>query len=72
MLAAQSLVLTPIVVYAVVSTRSAKTLDAAQKWLERHPRVIVIANSLVSGLFSMEGHQLPERLMFIGSIQGGV
>jgi hypothetical protein len=49
-LAASSLVLTPIVVYAVAPTQSAKTLDAAQGWLERHNRVIVIAISLIFGL----------------------
>ena len=45
-----SLVLAPIVVYAAAPTQSAKTLDAAQGWLERHNRVIVIAISLVFGL----------------------
>jgi len=49
-LAAQSLVLVPIVVYAVAPTQSAKTLDAAQGWLGRHNRVIVIAISLIFGL----------------------
>ena len=49
-LAASSLVLAPIIVYAVVPTQSAKTLDAAQGWLERHNRVIVIAISLIFGL----------------------
>ena len=42
--------LAPIVVYAVAPMQSAKTLDAAQGWLERHNRVIVIAISLVFGL----------------------
>jgi len=50
LLAASSLVLTPIVVYAVAPTQSAKTLDAAQGWLERHNRAIVIAISLIFGL----------------------
>jgi Sap, sulfolipid-1-addressing protein len=51
-LAASSLVLTPIVVYAVAPTQSAKTLDVAQGWLERHNQVIVIviAISLIFGL----------------------
>jgi hypothetical protein len=49
-LAASSLVLTPIVVYAVTPTQSAKSLDAAQGWLERHNRAIVIAISLIFGL----------------------
>jgi hypothetical protein len=49
-LAASSLVLTPIVVYAVAPTQSAKSLDAAQGWLERHNRAIVIAISLIFGL----------------------
>ena len=49
-LAASSLVLAPIIVYAVAPTQSAKSLDAAQGWLERHNRVIVIAISLIFGL----------------------
>ena len=49
-LAASSLVLAPIIVYAVAPARSAKTLDAAQGWLERHNRAIVIAISLIFGL----------------------
>jgi hypothetical protein len=48
-LAAQSLVLAPIVVYAVAPTQSAKLLDAAQAWLDRNNRVIVIAVSLIFG-----------------------
>ena len=50
-LAAQSLVLIPIVVYATVPTQSAKTLDAARQWLERYNRTIVIAISLIFGIF---------------------
>ena len=50
-LAASSLVLAPIVVYAVAPTQSAKTLGAAQGWLERHNRVIVIVISLIFGLW---------------------
>jgi hypothetical protein len=49
-LAAQSLVLAPIIIYAVAPTRSAKTLAAAQGWLGRHNRAIVIAISLIFGL----------------------
>jgi hypothetical protein len=49
-LAASSLVLAPIIVYAVAPTRSAKTLDAAQSWLGRHNRAIMIAISLIFGL----------------------
>ena len=50
-LAAQSLVLIPIVVYAIAPTQSAKTLDAARQWLERYNRTIVIAISLIFGIF---------------------
>jgi len=55
-LAASSLVLAPIIVYAVAPTRSANSLDAAQGWLERHNRAIVIAISLIFGvLFLWKG-----------------
>jgi hypothetical protein len=55
-LAAQSLVLTPIIVYAVAPTQSAKTLGAAQGWLGRHNRAIVIAVSTIFGaLFLWKG-----------------
>ena len=50
-LAAQSLVLIPIVAYAIAPTQSAKTLDAARQWLERYNRTIVIAISLIFGIF---------------------
>ena len=49
--AAQSLVLAPIIVYAVAPSQSAKTLDATQSWLERHNRVIVIVVSSIFGAF---------------------
>ena len=49
-LAAESLVLIPIVVYAAAPTQSAKTLAATQDWLGRHNRLIMIAVSLVFGL----------------------
>ena len=55
-LAAQVLVLAPIVVSVLAPTRSAKTLDAARSWLERHNRTIVIMVSLVFGaLFLYKG-----------------
>jgi hypothetical protein len=50
-LAAQSLVLAPIVVSVVAPTQSAKTLEMAQGWLERHNRVIVILVSSVFGVY---------------------
>jgi len=50
-LAAQSLVLIPIVVYAIAPTRSTKTLETARLWLEEHNRLIMIAVSLIFGLF---------------------
>lgn len=55
-LAAQSLVLAPIIVYALAPRHGARLLDAAQGWLERNNRVIVITVSLVFGLwFSWKG-----------------
>ena len=50
-LAAQSLVLIPIVVYAIAPTRSSKTFETARLWLEQHNRMIMIAVSLIFGLF---------------------
>ena len=50
-LAAQSLVLTPILVCAIAPTQSAKLLDAAQGWLERNNRVLMIAVSLIFGVW---------------------
>jgi len=48
-LAAQSLVLAPILVSAVAPTRAARMLDAMQGWLERNSRVIVTAVLLIFG-----------------------
>jgi hypothetical protein len=48
---AQSLIVAPIIVYAVAPTQSGRLLDAAQGWLERHNRTIIIAVSLVFGLW---------------------
>jgi hypothetical protein len=50
-LAAQSLVLAPIIVYAVAPTQSAKLLDAAQGWLERNNRAITIVVSSIFGVW---------------------
>lgn len=50
-LAAQSLVLAPVLFYAVAPARAAKSLDVAAKWLERYNRSIVITISLIFGLF---------------------
>ena len=50
-LATQTLVLTPILAYAVAPQRAAGPLKAAQSWLERRNRVIVIAVSLVFGVW---------------------
>ena len=50
-LAAQSLVLAPIVVSAVAPAQSAKMLDAAQGWLERNNRVVLIAASSIFGVW---------------------
>jgi hypothetical protein len=48
-LATQTLVLAPILAYAVAPRQSAKPLQAAQAWLERHNRAIMIAVSLIFG-----------------------
>ncbi len=49
--AAQSLLLTPVVITAVAPAWSAQTLDRVQAWLERHNRAIVVTVSLVFGLW---------------------
>jgi hypothetical protein len=55
-LAAQSLVLAPILVSAVAPVQAAKLLDAIQGWLERNNRAIVIAASSIFGvLFLWKG-----------------
>jgi hypothetical protein len=48
-MAAQSLVLAPIIVAAISPAQSAKLLDSALGWLERNNRVITIAVSLIFG-----------------------
>lgn len=50
-LAAQSLVLAPIIVCRVAPAQSARWLDAMQGWLERNERVIMIAASLIFGVW---------------------
>jgi hypothetical protein len=50
-LATQTLVLLPILVYAVAPQRSARPLRAAQAWLERNNRPIVIGVSLIFGVW---------------------
>lgn len=47
--ATQLLALLPIVAFAVAPQKAAKPLAAAQGWLQRHNRVIVIAVSLILG-----------------------
>ena len=49
--AAQSLVLAPILVSAVAPTQAARMLDAMQGWLERNSRVIMIAVLLIFGVW---------------------
>jgi hypothetical protein len=49
--AAQSLVLAPIIVSVVAPTQAAKMLDAMQGWLERNNRVIVTAVLSIFGLW---------------------
>ena len=48
-LATQTLVLVPILVYVVAPQRAARVLKAAQTWLERNNRTIVIPVSLIFG-----------------------
>jgi cadmium resistance protein CadD (predicted permease) len=50
-LATQTLVLTPVLMYAVAPRQTARPLKAAQTWLERYNRAIVIAVSLVLGVW---------------------
>jgi hypothetical protein len=50
-LATQTLVLAPIFVYAVAPRQASRPLKAAQTWLERQNRAIVIAVSLVFGVW---------------------
>ena len=50
-LATQTLVLTPTLVYAVALQQAARPLEAAQTWLERRNRVIVITVSLTFGVW---------------------
>jgi hypothetical protein len=50
-LAAQSLVLAPIIVSAVAPVQAAKLLDAIQGWLERNNRAIIIAASSIFGVW---------------------
>ncbi len=50
-LATQVLVLLPILAYALAPQRSARPLQAARAWLERYNRPIVIAVSLIFGVY---------------------
>jgi hypothetical protein len=50
-LAAQSLILLPILVYAIAPARAARWLDTVQGWLARHNRIITIAVSLIFGVW---------------------
>jgi hypothetical protein len=55
-LAAQSSVLIPTIVYAVAPKRSESALTTSREWLQRHNRVIMIVISLVFGaLFLAKG-----------------
>ena len=52
----QTLVLPPILFYAIAPERAAKPMQAAQSWLERNNRVIVTRVSFIFGLwFSYKG-----------------
>ena len=54
--ATQALVLLPILGYAVAPQQAARPLKAAETWLERHNRVIVMTVSLIFGVwFSYKG-----------------
>lgn len=55
-LTTQTLVLPPILAYAVAPQQAAKPLQTAQGWLERNNRVIVMVVSFIFGLwFSYKG-----------------
>jgi hypothetical protein len=49
--AAQSLVLAPVIIAAVAPAQSAKLLNSALSWLERNNRVITIAVSSIFGVW---------------------
>jgi hypothetical protein len=52
----QTLVLPPILFFALAPERAAKPLQAAQGWLDRHNRAIVLSVSFIFGLwFSYSG-----------------
>jgi hypothetical protein len=48
---AQLLVAAPIAVYAIAPAAAGRLLDTVQSWLERNNRVIVVAVSLIFGLW---------------------
>jgi hypothetical protein len=50
-LATQALVLPAILAYAAAPKQASRPLKAAQTWLERHNRVIVITGSLIFGVW---------------------
>jgi uncharacterized membrane protein YidH (DUF202 family) len=50
-LATQTLVLPPILAYAVAPQRAVRLLKTAQTWLERHNRVILTSVSLIFGVW---------------------
>lgn len=50
-IAAQSLIIAPIIAAIVAPAQSAKLLDTALGWLERNNRVITIAASLIFGVW---------------------
>ena len=49
--AAQSLILTPVILTAVAPVRAPRLLTAAQGWIERNKRGITIAGSIVFGVW---------------------
>src|SRR4051812_26257974 len=50
-LATQTLVVVPIVGYAIAPHQAARSLKAAETWLEQHNRMIVITVSLIFGVW---------------------
>lgn len=50
-LVAQSLMIAPILLYVLMPARAAQWLAALQRWLARYERVIMIAASLIFGLW---------------------
>ena len=50
-IAAQTLILTPVIITAVAPARTSRLLTSTHKWMDRNKRVITIAVTLVFGVW---------------------